>query len=186
MQVLPGLPGGKGTLRVSAVLYLSHHVGLWRRWVPGTGVDGTSPWQGTCSPRCPSGPEATSRSKPGLGAAFPSLLWSPLPGASILREKQAQLYKPLGRRGSGPRGALARDFWREPKREEALGALAASRAKSGEFRKVPQVFLADKCWEAGGRAARRSGRLRGADFQVRMPTAAPAGARRNSRALLGG
>lgn len=139
-KCLPGLPGGKRTLPVPTVLHPSHRWGLRRGWVPATGVEGTGPWQGTCSPRGPSDPKATSQSEPRLRAAFPSLLQSWLPGASILWEKQDQLYKPLGCWESGPRGGFAHGFWKEPKREEAPGVLAASRAKSGEFGRAPCFF----------------------------------------------
>lgn len=58
-------------------------------------------------PVLPLPPKATSQSKPGLGAAFPSLLQSWLPRAAIIRENHTQLYKPLGCWESGPCGAFA-------------------------------------------------------------------------------
>lgn len=71
----------------------SHRVGLQRFWVPGTGVDGTSPGEALA-------PRASSRRKPGLQAVFSSLL--PAPRSLYPLGEAAQLYKAPGHWESGP------------------------------------------------------------------------------------
>lgn len=141
--------GGKGTLLVSAVLYPSRHWGLRRRWVPGTAVRGTSPWQGTCSLRCPGGPKAASRSKPGLGAAFPAPGGPPSSGKSGLG-----FTNPRGAGKVVPEEPLLGAFGRSHSERKLWGlSQLPGRSQVRSERPPHTLFLANECWEAAGKGS---------------------------------
>lgn len=71
-----------------------------------------------------------SQVKPVLGATFPSLLQSWLPGASVLQENQAPLYKSLGCLESGPCGVSACGVRQEASQGKALGGSCGTQGES--------------------------------------------------------